>query len=313
MKAMLACDAVESKIVFPVAVMPKIDGVRGINTSGQMTARSLKRHKNVYTSGYFSAPEFLGIDGELAAEYETHADLCRLTTSATSTIEGESYLLWHAFDYLIPETVGIPYLERYDALRRYLISMWSQDKCQRVRLVPLYVVDTLFELLDWEDKFLNMGYEGLIIRNPLGKYKEGRSTVREGGLLRIKRFLDGEFLITELIEGQENKNAAQINERGLQYRSSHKENMVPNGQVGSLVGTVVADIFDPVYPESKLLEKGQLITVSPGTMDHNSRKVNWDNQINLIGRIGKFKFFPKGLKDKPRFPIFQGLRAEEDL
>jgi DNA ligase-1 len=32
-----------------------------------------------------------------------------------------------------------------------------------------------------------------------------------------------------------------------------------------------------------------------------------------IGQIVKYKYFPSGSKDKPRFPIFLGIRDEGDM
>ncbi len=101
-KPMLAEDYVESKLKFPLIAQPKIDGVRGLNLEGQLTGRSLKAHKNLYTTAFFSQKPFKGLDGELAAQAETHPDLCRLTTSAVGTIDGEPFTLWHCFDLIVP-------------------------------------------------------------------------------------------------------------------------------------------------------------------------------------------------------------------
>ena len=88
--------------------------------------------------------------------------------------------------------------------------------------------------------------------------------------------------------------------------------MLPNGQVGSLRGTLLADIYDPIT-KVKLLEKGQEITISPGNMSHDMRKHYWLRPEELLQHVVKFKFFPKGLKDKPRFPTFVCIRSKEDM
>lgn len=93
MKPMLATDYVEAKLRFPLGAMPKVDGVRGLNSEGVFFARSMKQHANLYTRAFYSQNIYNGLDGELAAEHECHPDLCRLTTSATSTIEGQPYTL----------------------------------------------------------------------------------------------------------------------------------------------------------------------------------------------------------------------------
>ena len=62
-----------------------------------------------------------------------------------------------------------------------------------------------------------------------------------------------------------------------------------------------------------LIKKGQALTIGPGNMNHEQRTHYYDNQEELIGNIAKFKFFPKGHKDLPRFPVFLSFRIKEDM
>lgn len=310
-KPMLACDAVESKIAFPCIAQPKIDGVRGLNMHGALTGRSLKQHANTYTTTFYSQDEFMGFDGELAAEHECHPDLCRITTSAVSTILGTPYTLWHLFDYIVEDTMDLAYAHRYGMLchRVQRLRETHPALAERLRVVPMHVCTNMEELLALDDKWLDMGYEGTIVRNPSGLHKQGRSTVREGGLLRIKRFIDAEARVLRIIEGEENLNEAQINELGKQFRSSHQENKRPNGMVGAMECELIANV---VNREQVLFQKGQVITVSAGAMPHADR-LRYFQQGGLIGELIKFKFFPCGSYNKPRFPTFLSLRAASDV
>lgn len=311
---MLACDWDQNKVQFPVLAQPKVDGVRGLNMHGGLTGRSLKLFKNRYTTNFFSQDFFIGFDGEFVAESETHPDLCRLTTSAIGTITGEPFMLWWLFDYITPETVEWGYAVRYAKLQERVAQIQSNPECQpwagHLRIVPATMVRSLEELLELDELHLSEGYEGTIIRDPNGFHKQGRSTVREGGLLRIKRFIESEAIVEAIVEGESNQNEAQTNELGLQFRSSHQENMVPNGLVGSLMCRAVSTVKDG---PRVVIETGQQITVSPGNMPHDLRKFYFENQSELVGKIIKFKFFPKGIKDKPRFPTFVSIRAPEDM
>lgn len=311
MKPMLASDYDEKKLRFPCFVQPKIDGVRGLTTEGGLTGRSLKQHKNVYNTEFWSQLEYRLMDGELAAAEETHPDLCRITSSAMSTIEGEPYTLWHVFDFLHPEVIDKPYLERYDALKAYVERHQYNVLNSRLRLIPNSWAHDLESLLDLDNKFLDMGYEGTIIRDPYGMHKEGRSTIKEMGLLRIKRFIEEEIEVTEILEGEMNQNEAQQNELGLQFRTSHQENMVPNGMVGAMLGRALKDIVD--LNGKLLFPKGEIIKVGAGRMPHDDRLRYFQNPSLLLGQIVKFKTFPKGVKDKPRFPTFQSIRSPSDM
>ncbi len=315
MKPMLASDYIESKLKFPVIIEPKIDGVRGLNMTGTMTGRSLKKHANKHVTEYFSHSLLAGFDGEMAAEHECHPDLCRLTTSALNTIQGTPWILWHVFDYVTPETVDLPYAERLIAMTKRVaeLSMTpaSAELATHLRCIKAVLCRDLEQLNRQEEEWLSMGYEGVIIRDPNGKHKQGRSTPTEGGLLRIKRFVDFEIRVERVIEGETNTNEAQINELGLQFRSTHQDNMVPNGLVGAIEGTIIKDVFG--INGELLFSAGQLVRVGAGRMTKAEREKYMRHPELIVGKIAKCKMFPKGIKDKMRFPNFQCLRSEADF
>lgn len=314
MKPMLADDWVQGKVRFPVIGQPKIDGVRGLNQHGGLTGRSLKLFKNRYTTNFYSHSFFKGFDGELAAERETHPDLCRLTTSAVGTIEGKPFTLWWLFDYINENDIGAPYVERYVQMVETVKTLQDSPDCMpwagHLRIVPFKLITCMEELLAFDDENLDAGYEGTIIRDPLGKHKQGRSTAREGGLLRIKRFIEAEAEVLEIFEGESNQNDPQVNELGHQFRSSYQDKMVPNGLVGAMDCRALVDVLDR---DRVVISKGQVFTVSAGSMPHDLRGHYFRNPEMLLGKTIKFKFFPKGIKDKPRFPTFVTIRDPADM
>ncbi len=310
MKPLLAVNYIESKLVFPLGAQPKIDGVRGLTTEGGLTGRSLKKHKNKYTTAFYSKPEYAFFDGELAAELETSPDLCRITSQVLRTIQGEPFTLWHLFDCLHRNVVQGPYIQRYQYLEQLVKHEQTHGRMQHARVVPMHVCNNLKTLLYWDTTWLEMGYEGTIIRGLQALHKEGRSTPTQGQLLRIKRFIDAEAIVVSLEEGTRNDNEAQTNELGRTFRTSHQENKVANGVVGNMQCRMLADVE---YDGETILRKDQIVTVSPGAMDHDKRRHYWDNPGEIVGHVIKFKFFPKGIKDKPRFPTYQCHRDDADL
>jgi len=315
LKPMLASDANLDNTKFPCIIQPKVDGVRGLNLDGMLTGRSLKQHKNHNTNRLFSTHYLKGFDGELIVGTDpTHPDLCRLTSSAVGSYEGCLHITWYIFDYITAETIKLPYWERleYTKSQIKLTKSLCPEMVVHLELIESHTVYNIDELLEWEQKWLEMGYEGLIIRDPEGKYKQGRSTAKEGGLNRVKRFKDAEAVVIYIIEGEENNNEKQTNELGNSFRSSHKENKSPNGMVGSLTCRISNNIFDDVTKEL-LFEEGLMITVSPGKMTHNERMYYFGHKEELLNKTIKFKSFTKGVKDKPRFPTFISIRNPEDL
>jgi len=312
MKPMLATDWDEMKQRFPVLAQPKIDGVRGLNMTGRLTGRSLKPFKNKYVTAQFSHSALLGLDGEFAAQAATHSDLCRLTTSALGTIAGEPYVLWHLFDYVTIETRSLSYRHRHGLLQERVeyLKRILPEVATHLRVVPFTECTTLAEVEELDAGWLDDGYEGSILRAPAAPHKQGRSTVTEGWLLRVKRFVDFEFTVTELIEGDENQNAAQINELGQTFRTSHQENKVKNGMVGAMRGTLLDDVCDG---GKVLFQRGAEVHVGAGRMTHEQRKGFWEKPETLKALVCKGKLFPKGTKDKPRFPTWQSFRIAEDM
>lgn len=311
MKPMLAETWDEARQRFPVYAQPKIDGVRALNITGKLTGRSLKTFKNEHVTKLLSHSALYGFDGELAAEAETHPELCRLTSSALGTIKGQPFVLWHLFDYVTPETRELPYHKRLAALRDRVEVLRTEqpELAKHLRVIKSCECTHAAALAHFESQWLEQGYEGVILRDPYGLHKDGRVTVREGTFLRIKRFVDFEFVVEEIIEGDENQNEAQTNELGQTFRTSHQANKVPNGMVGSMVGRVLEDV---VSDGEVLFPKGSKVTVGAGRLTHDQRREFFQRPALLMAMVSKAKFFPKGIKDKPRFPTWQSFREAED-
>lgn len=294
-KPILAVDFDPTKASFPYIAMPKIDGVRGMHLIEDkgFTGRSLKKFANkLVTERFKDLP--LGLDGELSYGNVTDPTLCRTVTSIVSKFEDTraNDLILNVFDYVTPETESLPYLDRMLALTK--ISLPSTCK-----LVPYKLVTSIEELTKLEEKWLSEGYEGVILRNPNGLYKNGRTTRKENNYLRIKRFVQEDAQVISIVEAMENNNPKQTNELGQSERSSHKENLTPKGMVGSLI--------------CRDLKTNLEITVGPGEMTHQERILYFNNQDQILGHIISYKSFKHGMKDKPRFPTFVTIRDISDL
>jgi DNA ligase-1 len=313
MKPLLAEDAILDQVIFPCYVQPKIDGVRALNLNGTLTGRSLDPFKGFGITEYFSKPEFLGFDGEMILGDLSNSTerLCSLTTGAMGRFKGVTEmpdLFWYLFDYITPETVSLPYRRRLDILIAHLERLGHP----RIRLIFTIAVRDEHELKREIAANADAGFEGTIIRNPQAIYKEGRATKKNQELWRVKPWLDSEFLITGITEGESNQNEAKTNTLGRTERSSAKAGKVPNGQVGSLQGVLLSDVICPIS-RKKLFERGLPITVSPGEMTIEEATHYFQNQQELIGHIGKFKHMGFGTKDLPRFPTFISKRMAEDM
>ena len=313
MKPLLACDVNLDKLNYPVMVFAKIDGVRALNVEERLVGRSGKQFKNRLNTDFFSDARFNGFDGEMVVDRITGYGICNETTSALGTIKGAIETRWCLFDYVIDSVNNEhTYLNRYQQLVDVVSELYRQEPLlmRRLWVIPFETAHNREELERIELEKLEQGYEGLIIRDPNARYKYGRSTENEGIFLRLKRFVDTEIEITHVIEGKSNQNELKANPNGYAERSTLAENMVPNGMVGTICGRALETIK---VGERVVLTKGDGVEVAPGKMTHDDRKYYFENQNEIIGKIGKFQFFPIGVKDKPRFPTFQGFRDPADL
>jgi DNA ligase-1 len=284
MKPMLAAPVELSDVRYPVYVSPKLDGVRGLVIDGKLRSRSLKMFPNHHVQVRYSRPKLDGLDGELILGSPTAPDVYRVTNAACARIEGEPDVVFYAFD--LHDHDG-PFEERYEALVDTVAG--SRD----VQLVPHVLVKNADDLLEAEQKIVAAGYEGLILRSPSGPYKYGRSTSREGWMLKLKRFLDSEAEIIGIEEEMHNGNAAKTNALGRTERSSHKANLVGKGTMGALL---VRD-----------LKTGVEFSIGTG-FTAADRAAEWP-----LGKIVKYKYFPVGVKDKPRHPVYLGGREAWDM
>lgn len=301
------------KVRYPVRLLPKIDGCRMYNPDGTARARTMKLHRNRHVTAQFSHDMYIGFDGEVAAELETNPDLCRITSSALSRAEGEPFVLWHIFDFVTDDTCTLPYHMRYEAAERKIKELQSVGLGGHLRLIPYITCHNLEEVQAAHDANLKAGFEGSVLWDPSIVHKEGDSSPTHRGAVRIKDFVHGEALIVGIEEGEENGNEAQVNALGRTFRTSHQENKTPNGMLGAFIMRQIEDLYDENDKKRLLIAKDEVFKCAPGLLDHNQRREALLNPHLYLQKIGKYKFFPKGIKDKPRFPQFDSVRSVEDL
>lgn len=291
MKPMLASDAKEIK--FPCYASPKLDGVRCVVKDGQLLSRTLKPIPNRHTQQKLAQHDILeGLDGELIVGSATSKDVYRTTSSGVMSSSGEPEVVLYVFDYFTqPDT---PYEARWNNL----VSFFQNKNFDGVRLLPQAWIINQESLDEYEACCIREGYEGIMVRSPEGRYKFGRSTAKEGLLLKVKRFADSEAIITGFEELMRNHNEAERDELGHTKRSSHQENLVGGNTLGALC---VQDC-----------ESGIAFKIGTG-YTAQVRQELWDKRDQLDGKIVKYKHFEIGVKDAPRFPVFLGFRNPIDM
>lgn len=276
-----------TKLKYPVLASPKLDGIRCliINLDGrrQAVSRNFKPIPNHHVRGWLEHHCPVGFDGELMVTDGTFQQ----TSSAIMSRDGTPDFTYKVFDW-VPVSTNVPYEKRMDELS---CRLWDPH----VDLILPQYIGTEASLEYYESKCLTEGYEGVMVRTPNSPYKCGRSTEREGYLLKIKRFEDGEAIVIGVEEKMHNANELVDDPLGRSRRHAFTGGMVPMDTLGALC---VRDC-----------KTGVEFKVGTG-FDDATRQMLWNARATLNGTIVKYKSQPTGVKDKPRFPVFLGIRSE---
>lgn len=262
----------EGRMRYPKMGSPKLDGIRALVQNGVIISRNMKPIRNKFIKEILSSKTLEGFDGELIVGNPTAKDAFRVSTSGVMSEDGEPDFRFHVFDKFHAKH---KFVDRLD-MAAEAIDKFGQEF---LTLVPHYHIGSEYELNEYEQSFLEIGYEGMMLRCPDGLYKQGRATATEQTLLKVKRFSDAEATIIDYVEEVTSKDRT------------------PKGTLGKFICRT---------PEGIEFGVG-------GGYTAEERKVFWKNRDAMIGKLLKYKHFTIGVKDAPRFPTFIGIRHENDL
>jgi DNA ligase-1 len=279
---------------YPVYATPKLDGIRALKIGGEMVSRTLKPIRNSAINSAIAELLPDGSDGEILSG-KTFQSSTSTVMRADAGLGSETMFYW--FDY-VKDDPGKSYTDRIADMEAYIAAHQDILVDRRVRIVPLIPkkINNVEELNAFEKLCLDQGFEGAVIRSPEGRYKFGRSTEKEGILIKLKRFEDDEAIVTGYTVMQTNQNEKTMNELGDMRRSSHQAGKIDLDMLGAL----------------EVEWNGVKFSIGSG-FDHELRTKLWNERDQLEGKIVKFKYFAQGVKVAPRFPVFLGFRDADDM
>jgi DNA ligase-1 len=192
------------------------------------------------------------------------------------------------------DTKNLGYSDRHYAL----ILKFKDVAVVGVTPVPSVSVADEEALLEYEKKNLELGFEGIMVRDADSKYKFGRSGKKKPEIMKVKRFTDAEYEVIGYVQEYENQNEAITNELGRTARSTSKEGLVPKNSLGALI--------------LKDATTGNTFNCGGG-FTKQQREDYWLTRDSLIGKLAKVKYFAIGVVDVPRFPVWLGFRDKDDM
>ena len=256
---------------YPLFASYKLDGIRAGWEHKEFLSRTRKTIPNRQLQRIASSLNLpSGLDGELIIGDASSPDTFRETTSYC--MSEHTVLLQTAIRFFVFDNYELPgdFASRYAALHDIFPLVVRLDQ---------FICDRAEDVLELETTALAAGYEGLVLRSPTGRYKQGRSTLREQYLLKLKRFTDAEARVIGFEELHHNANEAKVDERGYTKRSSHAENKLPMGTLGALVCKMGEVVF----------------RLGTGFKSYD-REFIWRHRDKYLGRFAKFKYQTSGAK-----------------
>jgi DNA ligase-1 len=294
-RAMRAGEAPDdlTKIKYPVLVSAKLDGIGCVIWGGVALSRKMKPIPNLFVQSVLKhLPD--GMHGELIVGDARKDNAWNEAQSGVMSRDGRPAFCFNVFDWYRGafDAFSEPtFSERHRHLRQWMMK----NATDFYKYVPHFTCHNEEELRERAKKLMaTVSPEGVMLRDPDGPYKQGRSTTREGYLLKVKPFKDAEATVIGFEEEMENTNAAKTAEDGRSKRSRHKAGMKPKGTLGALV--------------AKSHVNGETFKVS-GFRDDIADAI-WHARNKYMGKTFTYAYLGLTVNGKPRHPTFKGWRHD---
>ena len=181
---------------FPCFTQPKLDGTRCVGIPGKGLFSRLRKtipHMEHIIAELNRLPPDLILDGELYTNELTFQEIVGLVKRETlkvGDLEKQQKIKYHVYDLI----QGDSYEQRHCLLQ----ALFASFSFQHLILVPTFHCGSEAEMKEQHARFVADGYEGIMLRNPAGVYKNVRSV----DLLKYKEFFDDEYEVVGFKEGE---------------------------------------------------------------------------------------------------------------
>lgn len=196
-----------NEVPFPCYIQPKLDGFRCIyHPDKGLVSRNGKTIPNKNLNKHFKelfAVKGYVLDGELYSHKVGFNEIQSLLTTEDKVIpKGLKFTVFDAMpkDMWENKSCGASYEERIKLVREIVYSMVAVPS--KVIDIVNDTVESAQEVKGTYKKYLNDGYEGVIIRSINGKYLWKRATIKSGEILKLKPFSSIDVKITSVYEGE---------------------------------------------------------------------------------------------------------------
>lgn len=241
-KCMLAhkFDEQKHKMSYPAFVQPKLDGIRCLahvtSTGVTLWSRTQKQFVTLahietaiynLTRYYFrQGGEDFYFDGELYNHKykDNFSEIASLASKKTLNKDDETKVLnleYHIYDIYLPDEPTYDFSQRVSILEQYNFNAHPY-----LKLVFTHIVSNEHQVIDWQRKFIEKGFEGAMVRGFYSPYECKRSY----NLQKVKTFQDEEFKIVtfELSKDEKSVIAVCALKNGETFKATMRGNKEEN-------------------------------------------------------------------------------------
>lgn len=267
---------------------PKLDGIRCISDESVPTSRSLNPLPNSSIKLWFEEKKIPnGFDGEIIIPGATfHQIQSKVMSRFTPPFE----FIYYVFDMFPthPTHRKLGYLQRTQNMKAFY------KFTPQMRMLLPEKLKSPDEARRFFKKQLELGYEGAILRAGDSIYKDHARATWDDGFYKLTEWQEREAIVIAMKERNINDNEKVRDARGYAKRSKAKANLRGAGTLGVLV---VRDVLSGVEFE-----------IGSG-WDEEEGEAMWKEK-STIGSQVTYKKKVYGEKDKPRSPIWKGIRYD---
>lgn len=294
-------DPVKTKLVFPVAVQPKLDGIRLtclFSNEDQQNKKLKYFSRNNKSFDYMH--EFFGdeililmkeiesstdlnveLDGELYTPDKTFEEITSIVRKTINIDPRISELNYYIFTFR-PIDSSKPKSLDFSKRNLMLEKAFKKHKFTKLKLVKTQIAHNSDEILRYHDEFVKNGFEGIMIYNTTADYKQGRSS----NLLKYKVFSDEEGEVVGVTCGKGKEKDCAILEIKIK---------IENPDSGS-----------------RSSEPAEYKVVNMRPSGSFERRQQWlKNPELIIGKIVTYTYQEKTKYGIPRFPVVKEIRDYE--
>jgi len=183
------------KLKYPLISQPKLDGTRMLFDGEIGWSRNDKNYISECIAHLkCKLPSGMILDGELMLDQNDFTFQESISAIKKFRPGTSDKLQYHVYDLIDMNRPDLPFYDRYNELTSFISHM----ALPFIKLVECDFIAVESDIQAQHDKYVEVGYEGLMLRNVRGEYALGNRSV---DLQKFKVFFDEEFTIIDAIEG----------------------------------------------------------------------------------------------------------------